>query len=337
MKAFILRRPAPVEDNPLQYVNKFDPECKPNEIRLRISACGVCHTDLHVVEGDLDLPMLPVIPGHQIVGEVIETGADANRFRKGDRVGIAWLNNACGICDACSRGYENLCREARFTGYHVHGGFAGQTTIDERFAYRLPDSYDDAHVSPLLCAGIVGYRSLKVAGVAPGERVGLYGFGASAHLAIQVLKHWNCEVYVFSRTRTHLELAEDLGADWIGKAGIRPPRPLHRAIIYAPAGWIMVEALKDVGPGGVVASAGIHMSDIPEFPYGLLYGERKLCSVANATRQDGEEFLKIASEVNLKTEVEEFPFEEANRVLQLLKTSGLKAAGVLRINSNNHD
>lgn len=331
MKAWILNKTTPVEHKPLQLQEIDNPVVGPNDIKLHISVCGVCHTDLHIVEGDLPLPILPIIPGHQIIGIVIEKGSSAQKYSLGTRLGIPWLYGSCQQCEYCLSGKENLCSSARFTGYHVQGGFSEQIVIDQSYAYSIPDSYDDAHAAPLLCAGIVGFRALRVAGVQPGERVGLYGFGASAHLAIQVLNHWQCQTYVFTRSDHHKKLALELGACWTGKAGERPPHKLHRAVIYAPAGWIMIEALKDVGPGGVVTSGGIHMSPIPQFPYELLWEERTMNSVANATRQDGIDFLKIAGELDFKTEIEVFPFDEINRILLLLKKSKLKAAAVLQM------
>ncbi|MFC1849602.1 zinc-dependent alcohol dehydrogenase family protein [candidate division CSSED10-310 bacterium] len=331
MYAWTLHQPQRAEQNPLQKMDIPVPSCGKRDLKVNISACGVCHTDLHIVEGELDLPVLPLVPGHQIVGLVAEVGEQVRRFSLGDRVGIAWLNQTCGACEYCQRERENLCPEAQFTGYHVNGGFAEAIVIDERYVYAIPDNYDDFQAAPLLCAGIVGFRALRVAGVQPGERVGLYGFGASAHLAIQVLTHWNCETYVFSRGSHHRKLAQKLGAVWTGQAGNRPPKPLHRAIIYAPAGWIMVEALKDVAPGGVVTSGGIHMSPIPQFPYSLLWEERCLNSVAHATRTDGEDFMAIAAARTMITEVEIFPCDEINQVLVLLKESKLKAAAVLKV------
>ncbi|MBN2381989.1 zinc-dependent alcohol dehydrogenase family protein [bacterium] len=329
MEAWLLHKPQSVEYQPLVRSSIPEPDCGPGQIRVTISACGVCHTDVHIVEGDLVLPGLPVLPGHQIVGRVTELGPGSDRFHLSDRVGIAWLNWSCQQCEACQNGRENLCSSALFTGFHVPGGFTEQIVIHQDYAYAIPDQYDDVQAAPLLCAGIVGFRALRVAGVRPGERVGLYGFGASAHLALQILEHWQCETYVFSRSEQHRRLARELGAFWTGQAGERPPRQLHRAVIYAPAGWIMVEALKDCGPGGVVTSGGIHMSDIPQFPYALLWEERCLNSVANATRQDGHDFLEIASQKKLHTEIEVFRFDQVNQVLKMLKNSTLKAAAVL--------
>jgi len=331
-EAWILHKAKPVEQTPLVRTDLSELRCNSNEIEIEISACGVCHTDLHIVEGELELPRLPIVPGHQIVGIVRCKGSSVTNHNLGDRVGVPWLYSSCQQCEYCRQGKENLCAQAQFTGFHVHGGFSERILVQQEYAYHLPDSYDDLHAAPLLCAGIVGFRALRVAGVCPGERVGLYGFGASAHLAIQVLLHWDCECYVFSRSAQHRQLAMKLGAFWTGQAGERPPRKLHRAIIFAPAGWIMVEALKDCAPGGVVTSGGIYMDPIPQFPYSLLWQERCINSVANATRQDGHDFLQIARQTTLQTEIEVFPFDKVNHVLLLLKQSKLKAAAVLQRN-----
>ncbi len=307
------------------------PEPGPGQIRLRINVCGVCHTDLQTIEGELDLPQLPIIPGHQIVGKVEKNGAGSRRFSIGERVGVAWLNHACGACDYCQRGLENLCAAARFTGLHAAGGYAEYTIVDERFAYPLPDHFTDAEAAPLLCAGVIGYRSLRLSGLQPGQRLGLYGFGASAHLVIQVASHWDCDVYVFTRSEEHRRHALALGAAWVGLAQDAPPVSLNAAITFAPAGWLIPLALGHLRPGGTLAINSIHMSPIPEMPYDLLWGERVLRSVANVTRKDVEEFLPLAAEISIKTDVKIYPLTEANAVLQRLKASKINGAAALLI------
>ncbi|MEJ5248892.1 zinc-dependent alcohol dehydrogenase family protein [Caldilinea sp.] len=313
------------EDAPL-------PQPAADELRVRVHVCGVCRTDLHTVEGDLTLPRpLPLIPGHQVVGVVDAVGEQTTHFAVGDRVGVGWMNWTCGACDFCRRGQENLCPYARFTGLHVDGGYAQWMLVHERFAYRLPADLSDEAAAPLLCGGVIGYRTLRLSGVEPGGRLGLYGFGASAHQAIQVARHWGCTVYVFTRGEEHRRLAEALGAAWVGDADEQPPQPLDAAAIFAPAGWIVERALHHVRPGAVVAINAIHMTPIPELPYERIYGERVLRSVANFTRQDAEEFLKLAAEIPIRTEVETFGLAEANQALRKLKQGELRAAAVLRI------
>ncbi len=331
VKAMLLERPAPIEADPLVAVELPPPEPGPGEIRLRVTVCGVCHTDLHVVEGDLPLPALPLIPGHQVVGVVDRLGEGVTAFKVGDRVGVPWLHSTCGSCSFCLRGEENLCPEARFTGYHAHGGYAEYMVVPADFALALPEGFSEAEAAPLLCAGIIGYRALRLSGIEPGGRLGLYGFGASAHLAIQVAVHWGCEVYVFSRGADHRELARRLGAVWTGTAQERPPAELDAAVIFAPAGWLVPLALGHLRRGGTLALAGITMSSIPEMDYALLYGERVVRSVANSTRQDGREFLNLAATIPVKVAYQTFPLTRANQALQLLKKGGINGAGVLVI------
>ena len=326
-----LRAPGPVERDPLEAVDLPAPVPGPGEVRLKIGACGLCHTDLHEVEGELPLPKLPVIPGHQIVGVVEARGDGARRFAMGDRVGVPWLHSTCGACAACRRGDENLCDGARFTGYHVDGGYATHAVVPEAFAFRLPGGLGDVQAAPLLCAGIIGYRALCLADVKPGERLGLFGFGASAHIAIQVARFWECAVWVFTRTPEHRALAKALGASWVGGAEDEPPGLLDRAISFAPAGGVIPLALAKLRKGGTLALAGIHLDKIPEMPYTLLYGERALRSVTASTRRDAEALLTLAARIPIKTEVEVFPLEEANAALQKLKASRISGAGVLRI------
>jgi propanol-preferring alcohol dehydrogenase len=307
------------------------PEPGPGQVRLRVRACGVCHTDLHTVEGELELPRLPLIPGHQIVGLVEKAGPDTQRFQVGARVGVGWLNWACGQCDFCRRGQENLCPSARFTGLHADGGYAPYTVVDERFAYPLPAAFTDAAAAPLLCAGIIGYRALRLSGIAPGGNLGLYGFGASAHLAIQVARYWQCQVYVFTRSQEHRRHALALGAVWAGDATEPAPVALDAGITFAPAGWLIPLALAHLRPGGIVAINAIHLSPIPQMPYTLLYGERVLRTVTNFTRQDAAGFLQLAAAIPLHTDSEVSPLAQANTVLQRLKASQVQGAAVLEI------
>jgi propanol-preferring alcohol dehydrogenase len=302
-----------------------------DEVLLRVKACGLCHTDLHIVEGDLALPKLPVVPGHQIVGVVENVGEKVTRFRKGDRLGVPWLNSTCGTCEYCMAGKENLCDNARFTGYHVDGGFAEYVIVRADFAYQLPNAFTDVQVAPLLCAGVIGFRALRLSDIKPGGRIGLYGFGASAHIAIQIVKHWDCEVYVFTRSKHHRDLAEELGASWTGSADEIPSHRIDSAVIFASAGQLVPAALRVLKKGGTVALAGIHMSPIPEMDYKLLYDERTIRSVANSTREDVQGLLEVATEIPIRTEVETFPLEEANLALQKLKRSEIRGGGVLRI------
>ena len=321
MQAMLLRAPRPVDEGPLQWVEVPDPEPGPGQVRLRVRVCGVCHTDLHTVEGELPLRSLPVIPGHQAVGVVDRLGPGAGRFRPGERVGVGWLNWTDGTCEFCRRCQENLCVSARFTGLDADGGYAQYLVVDERFAYPIPARFGDVEAAPLLCAGIVGYRSLRLSAVQPGQRLGLYGFGASAHLVIQVARSWGCRIYVFTRGAEHRRLAEELGAAWTGAAEDTPPAPLDSAIIFAPAGALVHAALRHLRPGGTLAINAITMSPIPELPYSLIYGERTVRSVANLTREDAEEFLRLAGEIGLRTEVEALPLSDANQALQRLKRS----------------
>ncbi len=332
MQAMLLKKPGIIEENPLQFTEIPIPEIGPKEILVRVQVCGICHTDLHTVEGELPLPKLPLIPGHQIVGTVEKKGKDTKLFKIGDRVGIAWLNSTCGKCEFCKSGKENLCEQAKFTGYHSDGGYAQYTVIQEDFAYPVPDKLSPAETAPLLCAGIIGYRALKLSEIKPGERLGLYGFGASAHIAIQIAIYWNCEVYVFTRSTEHQKLALKLGAVWAGEAKQTPPKKLHSSIIFAPAGELVPLALKALNKGGTLALAGIYMSSIPQFDYTEnLYYEKTLRSVANSTRKDGEKLFGLAEEIPIRTQISVFPLKEANQVLRLLKQGKINGAGVLEI------
>ncbi len=332
MQAMVLTKPERIEKNPLQLKDVPLPEIGLKDILVRVQVCGICHTDLHTVEGELSLPKLPLIPGHQIVGIVEKKGTEVKRFNLGDRVGIAWLNSTCGKCEFCKNGRENLCEQAKFTGYHSDGGYAQYTIISEDFAYAVPETFSPIEAAPLLCAGIIGYRALRLSEIKPGQRLGLYGFGASAHIVIQIALYWKCEVYIFTRSLEHQKLALDLGAVWAGKAEQIPEKKLHSSIIFAPAGELVPHALKALNRGGTLALAGIYMTPIPQLDYMQhLYFEKALRSVANSTRKDGEELLKLASEITIRTQVTVFPLREANRALQLLKQGKINGAGVLEI------
>ncbi len=300
-------------------------------IRVRVRACGVCRTDLHLVDGDLKDPKLPVVPGHQVVGTVDEMGAGVEHFSRGERVGVPWLGGSCGACRFCSSGRENLCDHARYTGYQIDGGFAELCVADARFCFPLPAEFPDLQAAPLLCAGLIGYRSLKMTGEA--ERIGFYGFGASAHILIQIARHQGREVYAFTRPGDEAaqRFARDLGAIWAGDSSERPPAELDAAILFAPVGDLVPTALRSVAKGGVVVCAGIHMSDIPGFPYSLLWGERVLRSVANLTRLDGEEFFPIAQQVGVRTQITSYDLEEANRALDDLRAGRITGAAVLEV------
>ncbi len=306
-----------------------DPEPADAEVLLQVAACGVCRTDLHVVDGELSEPKLPLVVGHQIVGRVAGAGPGAERFAEGDRVGVPWLGWTDGTCRFCRTGRENLCDRARFTGYQLDGGYATLTAADERFCFPLPEGYPDLQAAPLLCAGLIGYRSLRLAGDA--QRLGLYGFGGSAHIVCQVARHQGRRVFAFTRAddKEAQAFARELGAEWAGDALGPPPEELDAAIIFAPVGGLVPAALKAVAKGGTVVCAGIHMSDIPSFPYDLLWGERVLRSVANLTRLDGEEFLQLAPQVPVHTEVETFPLESANDALDRLRAGEVRGAAVL--------
>ncbi len=327
-----VERPAPIETEPLRQIDVPVPEPGAGEILVRIRTCGVCRTDLHVAEGDLKPKLKRVVPGHEIVGIVDKRGLGASRFNQGDRVGIAWLRETCGKCMYCQRGRENLCPNARFTGWDHDGGYAEWAVVREDFAYPIPATIADEEAAPLLCAGIIGFRAIKRAEVKPGMTVGLYGFGGSAHLAIQVLRYWRCRVFVMSRGGTHREFAHELGAEWIGSADEAPPAPLDAAILFAPAGHIVPAALEALDRGGVLAVAGIYLSEIPPLDYERhLFQERELRSVTANTRADAEEFLKIAGEIPIRSHTVAFGLAEANVALKMLKHDEIKGAGVLRV------
>jgi len=332
MRAFRLDRPGPVDGRPLRLTEVPDPVPAADEILVKVLACGICRTDLHVVEGELPVRRSGVIPGHQIVGEVIATGAGVTEFAPGDRAGIAWLRRTCGACRHCAAGRENLCDEPRFTGWTDDGGFAELAVAPAAFAYYLPRTLTDKQAAPLLCAGIIGYRALRQTGIASwrGARLGLYGFGAAGHVAIQIARARGAEVYVCTRDRErHQSLAQELGAAWVGGADEPPPVPLDAAIVFAPAGELVPVVLRALDKGGTVVLGGIHMSPIPSFEYPLIYQERVVRSVANNTRADGREFLEEAARAGVRTHTEAFPFAQANEALIALERDAIRGAGVL--------
>lgn len=331
MKACILRTPAKVETNPLEYTDVPQPAPGQREILIRVHACGVCRTDLHVLEGELAPRKSPVIPGHQVVGTVAEVQSDVSGWTTGARVGVAWLHATDGTCRYCRAGRENLCDRPEFTGWTVDGGYAEYIRARADFVYEIPQGFADEQAAPLLCAGIIGFRCLRLSEIGPGARLGFYGFGAAAHVAIQVARHWGAEVYASTRDPRHQKLALDLGAAWAGGTLEEPPKKLDAAIVFAPAGEIVPAALNALCKGGVLVLGGIHMSPIPSFDYGLLYGERVIRSVANNTRQDGREFLRIAAEIPIRTHVQLFPLHEANRALNALKNDAIEGAAVLKV------
>ena len=332
MRAWEVRAPGPVDSSPLEFVEHAEPEPGPNQVLLEVVVCGVCRTDLHVTEGDLPVHRPSVVPGHEVVGRVLALGAGATRFMVGERVGAAWLAGTDGVCRFCRRGDENLCESAVFTGWDVDGGYAERMVVDERYAYRLPDQVDDEQAAPLLCAGIIGYRALKRTDLRPGGRLGLYGFGGSAHLAAQVAMAQGAEVYVMTRKAEAQQLARDLGAHWVGGADEPPPRPLDGAILFAPVGTLVPPALEALDRGGVLAVAGIYLSDIPILRYSdHLFQERQLRSVTANTRQDGRDFLAVAARIGIRVETVPYPFDQADRALRDLAHDRITGAAVLRV------
>jgi propanol-preferring alcohol dehydrogenase len=334
MRAMVLSAPAMIATSPLSLREVETPEPRAGEIRIRVLTCGLCRTDLHVIEGELPLHKPDVIPGHQIVGVVDKLGLGSARFAAGDRVGIAWLRSTCGECRYCRAGKENLCPNALFTGYDADGGYAEFAVVREDFAYPVPTSLDPAVVAPLLCAGIIGYRALMRAEMRPGCRLGLYGFGSSASIAIQIGRHLGCQVYVMTRDPRHQEFARQLGATWAGDAGQVPPEPLDSAVLFAPVGTLVPAALQALDRGGTLAIAGIHLTDVPSLNYQRdLFQEKTLRSVTANTRADGRELLRLAAEIPLTPTVTRFPLADANRALQLLKADGINGSGVLEVGS----
>jgi propanol-preferring alcohol dehydrogenase len=324
-----VRSPAPAAAGPLSAEERPDPQPGPGELVVEVGACGVCRTDLQIAEGDLAARTLPIVPGHQVAGRVVAVGADVSGWAVGDRAGVAWLGHTCGVCRYCTSGRENLCGSARFTGWDRDGGYAERIVVEAAFALRLPDGFADLDAAPLLCGGVIGYRSLKVSGIEPGGALGLYGFGASALLALQVAVHWGCEVHVVTRSASERDRALRLGARWAGPVGTPPPVPLDAAVTFAPVGSLVVEALSALAPGGTVAINAIHLDHVPEFSYDLLWRERSLRSVANFTRADATEFLALAAAIPVVTAVERYALADANGALARLADGRVAGAAVL--------
>jgi propanol-preferring alcohol dehydrogenase len=335
MRVMALDKPAPIERKPLVSVERPDPEPADGEIQVRVEVCGVCRTDLHVVEGDLPPHRTGIAPGHEVVGRVARRGAGATRFAEGTRVGIAWLRRTCGVCRFCQRGAENLCLEPRFTGWDDDGGYAELAVVPEAFAYALPENLTASQLAPLLCAGIIGYRAYGRSGIEPGGRLGIFGFGGSAHVTIQVARHYGCEVYVFSRGGEHRQLAEELGATWVGDSFDAPPHALDGAILFAPAGELVPPALETLDRGATLAIAGIHLSDIPALDYQKhLFQERTVQSVTANTREDGRALLELAAEIPIRTHTQRYALEDANEALLDLKEDRVRGAAVLDVQAH---
>ena len=334
MRAMLLDGPAPIAGSPLRLATIATPEPRPGEIRVAVRACAVCRTDLHVLEGDLPLTRRPLVLGHQAVGVVEALGDDATRFRLGDRVGVAWLRSTCGICRFCAAGRENLCEMATYTGWTHDGGYAEACCVPEAFAYAIPPAWSDVEAAPLLCAGIIGYRALRRSEVTPGGTLALYGFGSSAHVTLQIARHWGCEVFVSTRDARHRSLARELGAAWVGGPGERLPVPASAAIVFAPAGELVPVALRDLDKGGTVALAGIHMSEVPAMAYEPhLFWEKTVRSVTANTRADGEALLAEAAAIRLRPRVSRHPLDAANRVLADLRGDRLQGTAVLTLDA----
>lgn len=325
MRAMVLEAPG----SPLQQVELQQPECGADDVLLKVSACGVCRTDLHIQDGELPGPKLPLIPGHEIVGIVVAKGERVEQFAIGQRLGVPWLGHTCGHCRYCSSGRENLCDNARFTGYTLNGGYAEYAVADQRYCFLLPDGYSDAEAAPLLCAGLIGYRALVAAGDA--QRIGIYGFGAAAHIIVQLARWQGRTVFAFTKPGdlAGQRFAKELGATWAGDSTAAPPDEMDAAILFAPVGALIPEAIRHTAKGGTVVCAGIHMSDVPGFPYSILWGERTIRSIANLTRRDGEEFLNIAPKAGIRTVVETFQLERANEALDRLRNGSIRGAAVL--------
>lgn len=330
MRAMVLNEIAGIDSSPLKLTERPAPQPGAGEVRVQVRCCAVCRTDLHVVEGELPRQALPIIPGHQIVGIVDALGEGCRRLRAGQRVGIAWLRHACGACSFCRSDHENLCESSRYTGYQADGGYAEYALVPEDFAYRIPDSFDDLHAAPLLCAGIIGYRALRRCQLPKGGKLALYGFGSSAHVVLQIARHRGCEVYVVSRAQSHLDLARELGARWAGTNAAQLPVKVDSAIIFAPAGHLVLPALEQLEKGGTLALAGIYMSAVPVLDYEKhLFYERNVHSVTANTRADGQDLLAEAAEIPIRPHVVEYPLEDANRALQDLKADRINGTGVL--------
>lgn len=330
-RVYELTEPRPAESRPLRAVDRLDFSPAPGEVSIDISACAVCRTDLQIIEGDVPARTLPIVPGHQAVGRIREIGSGVDNWAVGARVGVAWLGGACGTCDRCLAGLENLCEKAEFTGWDRDGGFAETMTARADYVFSVPGAFSDEEAAPLLCGGIIGYRSLRLSGVKPGGRLGLYGFGASALLTFQAANHWGCEIFVATRSRAEQQRALEMGAAWAGSYHDQPPVSLDAAITFAPVGYVVVEALKAVAPGGCVTINAIHLDTVPAFPYGLLWMERSIRSVANFTREDAREFLALAAQVPITTFVDSYPLSDVNIAIAQLKTGEVNGAAVLRI------
>jgi propanol-preferring alcohol dehydrogenase len=330
-RAMVLDRPGPIATSPLHAEERSDAEPGPGEIAVEVTACAVCRTDLQLVEGDLPARALPIVPGHQIVGRVVAVGAGVTAFRAGQRACIGWLAGACGACAHCQAGRENLCEQARFTGWDRDGGYATRAVMRADFALRPPDGFADRDAAPLLCGGVIGYRSLRRSGIQPGGKLGLYGFGASATIAIQVARHWGCRVFVCTRSEAERERAKSLGAEWTGGYDDTPPEPLDAAVTFAPSGDVVIAALRATGRGGTVAINAIHLDRIPQFSYDLLWWERNLVSVANYTRKDARELLELAARIPIRTTYETHPLADANVALQRLREGHVSGAAVLSV------
>lgn len=331
MKAQVLKAPSPVETHPLVLAEVPNPEPKDDEVLIKANVCGVCRTDLHVVEGELPVKLPGMIPGHQVVGTIERRGSKASHYALGARVGVAWLHRTCGICEYCRRGNENLCDNAQFTGYTNPGGYAEYIVAPEDFVYPIPEGFGDIEAAPLLCAGIIGFRALRLSNLQKGDTLGIYGFGAAGHVTIQVARHWGIKVVVSTRERRHQKLAQELGAEWVGGVKDTPPVRMNAAIIFAPAGELVPAALAGLKKGGALVLGGIHMSPIPALSYDLLYQERIIRSVANNTRRDGMDFLRVAAEVPIRTQTQIFPLQETNRALEALKNDAIRGAAVISI------
>jgi len=337
MKACLLHSIAPIEQNPLELTDAPQPKPGADQVLVKVSVCGVCRTDLHVIEGELPRQVLPIIPGHQIIGRVEQAGAGVTGLEIGDRVGVPWLYQTDGVCEYCRDGKENLCENAKFTGWLVNGGYAEYAVAQADFVYPIPEAFSDEEAAPLLCAGVIGFRSLRLSGItgpSPGKRLGIYGFGAAAHISIQVARHWGVDVYAFTRDARHQRFAIDLGAAWAGGSDDDPSVKLDSVIIFAPAGELVISALKVLKKGGCIALGGIHMSPIPQLDYQLLYHERVVRSVANNTRQDGLDFLRVAAEIPIKTQTQIFDLVEANAALNALKHDAVRGAAVIRVSGS---
>ncbi len=331
MKAMQLLRPAQIETQPLKLVDIKVPQPKTEQLRIKVSVCGVCHTDLHTVEGDINLPKLPLVPGHEIIGTIDAVGDGVDENRIGEKVGVPWLYEVCGKCRYCLKGAENLCSNAKFTGYHVNGGYAEYVVVPADSAYSLPEGIKDSLAAPLMCGGVIGYRALMLSEAKQGDILGLYGFGNSAHVTIQIARFLKMKVFVFSRAEKNRKLAKKLGAEWTGTVFEQPPEMLDTGIIFAPAGSLIPKALGHIRPSGTLALAGITMTDVPSFPYELIYGEKNLRTVANSTHQDVAELLDYAARIPIQTKVTEFPLHEANRVLGMMKESKIQGGAVLKL------